>query len=528
MRPFLAQAAGLGETQVARNCAKQSEWVRSSRARAVTVEHTSGKLEAMKNPDSAPDHPRRFLSVADQMATMIANGGFRAGDRLPSVRALGRDFRVGPSTALAAYGELERRGTVEARPRSGFYVTAGLREASDAPNRLSSLLGGRDVTLEREAATQILMATGHERGVLALDTASPHADLTPHEEFRALFGRALRRHTRDAMGYIFPPGYLPLRRAIARRLVASGSVTSPDDVVVTSGGTEAILLSLRATTEPGDTVAIESPTYYGVLQAMENLGLRPLEVATDRSAGMDPDALGRAIRRRRVAACFLMPSFSNPLGGRMPADRLEAIVGTLKKADIPLIEDDANGELGFNTQRPRVASSYAKRGHVLLCGTISKTLAPGCRIGWVVPGAYRDRVMKLQWTTTIAPNSAAQIAVAEYFASAAYDRHLRRLRLSVAESANRMTRVIRASFPPGTTCIPPEGGLVVWVELPRAVSATRLHRIALEQRVAIMPGTLFSPRAMHNHHIRLNAAVPWNSSLEDALRRVGKIATSLA
>jgi DNA-binding transcriptional MocR family regulator len=468
---------------------------------------------------------RRFVEVADRLATMISQGGLRAGQRLPSVRELSASLGIGAATALAACAELERRGLVQGRPRSGFYLTPRPRETSFERASLSRLLAAPQ---SPDETTRLLMAAGHEPEVIALDTAAPHVSLTPLREFRTIFARALRKHPIVAADYIFPPGRETLRRAVARRLVRAGCVLVPDDIVITTGATEALLLAVRAVTKPGDTIAIESPTYYGILQVMRSLGLRALEIPTDPETGMRVDALAHALARRRVAACFLMPNFSNPLGSQMPADNVQAIVELLGKAGIPLIEDDANGELAFSASRPHAAKSYDRRGLVMLCGSVSKTLAPGCRVGWTVPGKARDRVMELQWTSTVSAASPSQLAVAEYFTSSACDRHLRSLRQIVSRNVERFTRAVARYFPPGTTTTRPVGGLVLWVGLPCGVSALHLHRAALTERIAIMPGTIFSPGARYDSHVRICCAVPWSDAIEDAVMRLGRLCAKAA
>jgi DNA-binding transcriptional MocR family regulator len=459
-----------------------------------------------------------FLDVADRIAAMIATGGYRAGQRLPSIRRLSESYRVAVATALDACTELERRGLVEAKPRSGFYV----RPSRD-PIRQASALGELLATGGDRGAIPFLMASGHERDMLALDTAAPDVSLTPLAEFRTVFARAIRKHPRDAAAYTFPPGHPVLRQAIARRLVDAGCSVAPDDVVVTSGASEALLLALRAVTKAEDTVAVESPTYYGMLHVMRNLGLFAAEVPTDPETGMRVDALASLLAKRRIAACFLMPNFNNPLGSRMPPENVRALVHLLADAGVPMIEDDANGELGFSAARPTAAKSYDRRGLVMLCGTVTKTLAPGCRIGWLLPGIHKAKVMDLQWTTTVGPSSPSQLAVAEYFTSSACDRHLRAFRGVVMRNMELFKRAIGRHFPPGTTVSRPSGGLVLWIGLPKGVNADRLHRAALVEKIAIMPGTLFSAEGSYDDHVRLCFAVPWSSAVEAALARLGRL-----
>jgi DNA-binding transcriptional MocR family regulator len=377
--------------------------------------------------------------------------------------------------------------------------------------------------IDARATIQLLIATGHADGVLALDTAAPDVSLTPSRELAACLARAVRRHPARAASYAFPPGHLGLRRAVARRLLDGGCTVSPDDVVITTGATEALLLAFHATTHPGGTVVVETPTYYGALQVLARLGVDVVEIpgAPDR---LRASALERALSAHRVDAVFLMPNFANPTGTRIPERDLADIVALLARAKIPLIEDDVNRELGFERDRPRAAKAFDRTGRVLLCGSVSKTLAPGLRVGWIVPGAAMNDVMALQWTTTISACSSAQVAVAEYFESTAYDRHLRELRTMIAENVARITREVERSFPSETRVTVPRGGLVMWIELPSTVDAVALHGDALRHGIAVMPGTLFSARGTHRHHVRLSCALPWSRRMQVAIAKIGALA----
>jgi DNA-binding transcriptional MocR family regulator len=276
-------------------------------------------------------------------------------------------------------------------------------------------------------------------------------------------------------------------------------------------------------TKPGDVVAIESPTYFGVLQAIEELGLKALEIPMHPRDGMDLDALERALKTRRVAACLSVPNFSNPLGSLMPDAHKARLVEILARRDVPLIEDDINGDLSHDGLRPRVVRSFDTEGRVLLCGSFSKTIAPGYRVGWVAPGRYYEKVRALKFTSTLATATLPQLAIAEFLANGGYDHHLRALRRDLAFQLGRMRAAVADSFPPQTKLTRPGGGFVLWVELPPSVSALQLHERALRENISIAPGPMFSPKQEFGNFIRLNAGHRWSARLESAVGRLGQL-----
>ena len=311
-----------------------------------------------------------------------------------------------------------------------------------------------------------------------------------------------------------PPGSEALRRQIARRSLDWGADLTSDDLITTCGGTEALMLCLRAVTKPGDVVAVESPTYFCVLQAIEELGLKALEIPMHPRDGMEVEALERAVATRRIAACVAVPNFNNPLGSLMPDDRKQRLLEILTARGIPLIEDDIYGDLHFGPQRPRVVQSWDRQGLVMLCGSFSKTLAPGYRVGWVAPGRFHAKVMALKLTSTLATGTLPQAAIAEFVANGGYDHCLRAVRQTYAKQVQQMSDAVAASFPSGVKLTRPSGGFVLWVELPPAVRALELQDRAQVEGISVTPGPMFSARQGFENFIRLNCGHPWNARLE--------------
>ena len=325
-----------------------------------------------------------------------------------------------------------------------------------------------------------------------------------------------------------PPGSEALRRQVAKRSLEWGSTIAPDEIITTCGGTEALALALRAVTKSGDTVAVESPTYFGVLQVIESLGMKALEIPTHPREGISLEALSLACERERVKACLLMCNVSNPLGSVMPDIAKKRLVQMLAGHGIPLIEDLVYGDLYFARTPPRAAKAYDKQGMVMLCSSFSKTLAPGFRVGWVAPGRYCAQVEKLKFVSSVGNPELLQLTVAEFLENGGYDHQLRSLRRAFADRIGRTQRAVCEHFPAGTRVTSPAGGFVLWVELPKGVNASvdslALYEAAMREGISIAPGPMFSASDRYRNCIRLNCGCAWTPAIERALARLGQLA----
>ncbi|HEV7867787.1 MAG TPA: PLP-dependent aminotransferase family protein, partial [Chthoniobacteraceae bacterium] len=357
--------------------------------------------------------------------------------------------------------------------------------------------------------------------VVPLGAAYPGAEHLPVAKLSRIMASVARSAGARGISYDMPPGSEVLRRQIAKRSLDRGLNLSPDEILTTCGGTEALAICLRAVTKCGDVVAVESPTYFGVLQQIEELGLKAVEIPMHPRDGMNLDALERALKSRRIAACLAVPNFNNPLGSLMPDANKQRLVEILARRDVPLIEDDINGGLHHSGNRPRAAQSYDKDGRVMLCGSFSKTLAPGYRVGWVVPGRYYEKVKALKLASTLATGSLPQLAIAEFMANGGYDHHLRSLRRNFAAQIRQMSDAVVEAFPAEIKLTRPSGGFVLWVELPQSVSALKLHERALAEKISIAPGPMFSATQSFQNFIRLNCGHSWSPEIERAVGILG-------
>lgn len=456
-----------------------------------------------------------YARIAANVGELIEGGVLRTGDRIPSVRRASRQHRVSMSTAVQAYLELENRGLIEARPKSGFFVRQRPQQLLEEPQTSRPLPGA----FSHDSPTLIsrLFGATMMRDVVQLGPGVPSAKLLPAQKLNRILAATARRLGSAALELDMPPGCLPLRRALARRALDWGIKISPDEIITTSGCMEALVLALRAVTKPGDTIAVESPTYFGIVQLIAQLGLKALEIPTHPRSGLDIDSLERALRARRVSACLVVPNFSNPLGCLMPDQAKERLIHLLARREIPLIEDDLYGDLHFSTHRPHVAKAHDKKGLVMLCGSFSKSVAPGYRVGWLMPGRFFERVKDLKCTSTVATATLPQFALAEYMANGGYEHHLRGLRRALQRQMEQLTQAVAESFPRETKMTRPGGGIVLWVELPKQVDSLRLHTKALAEKISLAPGPMFSARQNFKNFIRLSFGEPWSPKVERAV-----------
>jgi DNA-binding transcriptional MocR family regulator len=459
--------------------------------------------------------PFVYEELARGLGSLIDSGTFRPGDRVPSVRRMSAQQGVSIASVVHAYRLLEAQGRIAARPQSGFYVVArghgnGSRTYGSVPLPDPGPVANADLILR-------VLELVPDPGLVPLGTALPDPALLPVDALARALGRVARRGPARNAASVLPAGAEELRHAIVRRALAAGCTASGDDVVVTAGCTEAISLTLRALARPGDTIAVESPTYYGTLQILESLRLRAVEIPVNPGEGMDLAVLDGVLTRGGIAAVVVTPSVHNPLGCVMPDRRKRELAELLAVHGVPAIEDDTYGELAFGAIRPRALASFDRAGLVLLCGSFSKTLAPAYRTGWVLPGRWREQVLRLKFTTSGPAPVPPQLALAEYLGSGGYEQRLRRMRRVFQANLGRVRQEVESRFPPGTSVSRPAGGYLLWVGLPGGAAAVALQRAAARFGLSVAPGPAFSAGAGYERHVRINAGYLWSPAFEASL-----------
>jgi DNA-binding transcriptional MocR family regulator len=473
-------------------------------------------------PLAAPAH--KYQLVASHLEAQIRGGVLRAGDKLPSVRVLSREQGLSVSTVLQAYYELEARGLVEVRPQSGYYVRRPGHRLPALPTPTQPALPPPGAPVFSEAEDLIAEFYEYLRNpqLLRLSLSVPDPAVLPVAKLAAAARQAQQQLPHGGSCYEPVQGNELLRQQIARYSLLWGGQLTERDLLTTEGCMAALALCLLALTKPGDTLAVESPTYFGVLQLARNMGLRVLELPTHPTTGVELEALAGHLAAGRVQVCLLVPNFNNPMGSCMPEAHKRRLVQLLERYQVPLIEDDLYGDLYFGPVRPKPCKAFDATGLVLWCGSVSKTLAPGYRVGWVAPGRYLEQLKRLKLYQSVASPGLTQQAIGHLLATGRYELHLRRLRRFLLGNYRRYARAIEEHFP-ATKVSRPQGGFLLWVELPAPLDATELFRRAAQAGISIAPGRMFTLHEQYQNCFRLSYSLPFTPAVEAGLARLGQL-----
>ena len=463
----------------------------------------------------------RYEELAKDIRTQIANNTWRSGEKIPSVRMSCRNYNVSNSTVLQAYQLLESEGWIIAKPQSGYFVAPKVDGVDYQP----------PVAREKKAINDRLfdfLKSSSAEGIVPFGSAFPDPDLFPLPTLTRNLASAGRKMTGASVINNLPPGSESLRRQIAQRYLQQGISVNHQDVVITSGAMEALNLSLQTVTQSGDHVVIESPAFYGALQAVERLGLKPIEVDVCPVKGLDIEQFEIVLKNNNVKACWLMTTFQNPTGTSLSDEAKRRVVEIAEQNNTYIIEDDVYGDLYHEGHKPKPLKASDKTDSVLLCGSYSKSLCPGYRVGWVVNARFNDAIQKLQLLSTLSSSAPVQLGVTHFLTHESYDNHLRKLRKSLLERKARFIEVIKQYFPHSIKIEDPAGGYFIWIRFNSGFDSQQLHQLAIAQGISVASGDLFSEQGRVDNAIRLNFSYELTQERENALVLLGKLAHQLA
>ncbi len=462
-----------------------------------------------------------YQQVADRIEQLIRQEALKTGDKLLSVRTLSKEQGISMSTAFQAYSQLEARGLIESRPKSGYYVKF-------SPKKLPLPRVTKPEPIEQEISLSEMIVSVFKdlasEEVVQFSVGAPSLELLPAAKLNKSILHVLRESKYHGLNYEHIQGNLTLRNQVAKLAFNWSGDISAEEVVITAGCMEAIVMCLRAVTKPGDTVAVESPTYFGILQALESLGLKALEIPTCPEWGPELDFLEDALNKFNIAACVFVPNFNNPLGSCMPDENKRQLVEMLAKRNIPLIEDDIYGEMYFGEHRPKTCKTYDTEGLVLQCSSFSKSLAPGYRVGWALPGRWTKQVIHNKLITSISGTTLTQAAIAHFLENGRYELHLKRLRKNLHTQCLRYLQAIYAHFPSEIHITRPEGGFVLWIELPECINSFELYKEARKRGISFAPGQIFSTQgSCYSNSMRISFGRPFTEEVEKAIKTLGDL-----
>ncbi len=462
-----------------------------------------------------------YLRTAEAIEQQIMDEVLKIGDKLPSVRLMSKEHSMSVSTILQAYYHLEAKGLIESRPQSGYYVRFN---PSRFPHKIEKSNPAQTIrTKNVEAIIEQVYDDFSLKGITRFSLSVPAPEILPLARLNKSMMQALRELPANGTSYEQIQGNDLLRRQVARWSMHWGGHLNAGDLITTSGCMNAISYCLMALTRPGDTIAVESPVYFGMLRFAQSIGLKVLELPTDPDTGVDPDDVKKALKQHNVKACFFVTNFSNPTGYCMPDEQKQAMVKLLSQHGVPLIEDDLYGDVYFGKSRPRSCKSFDEEGNVLWCSSISKTLAPGYRVGWVAPGKYLDKVKRLKMYHSITSATAQQQAIASFLATGHYESHLRKLRQTLHSNSLQFTRAIGEYFPEGVKLSNPKGGFILWLELDKKIDTYVLYQDAMQYKISIAPGTMFTLQDRYQNCMRLSYGMAWTPEIDKALKKLGNL-----
>ncbi|MFD1143949.1 PLP-dependent aminotransferase family protein [Larkinella insperata] len=468
-----------------------------------------------------PEH--LYLRIARGIEQQIRDEVLRVGDKLPSIRTICREQGVSMSTATQAYFELESRSLIESRPQSGYYVSRSPRKQLAVPQTSQP---PEEATQEsQEVIIQRVYSNINNSAIVRLSLGVPADELLPIAKLNKGLVQAMRELPASGTAYEEIQGNEKLRRQIAHRSFTWEGRLSDKDVVTTAGCMSALSFSLMALTQRGDTIAVESPVYFAVLQLAKSLGLNILELPTNPQTGVEMEAFQKALPKVKLA--ILVSNFNNPIGSCMPDEHKRQVVQWLQHYHVPLIEDDLYGDVYFSESRPKSCKTYDESGLVLWCGSVSKTLAPGYRVGWVAPGRFTEQITRMKLMHSVSSTTLTQEVIANFLENGRYENHLRKLRRTLHTNSLQYSRAIADYFPEGTRVSQPQGGFFLWVELDKRINTVELYNRALRHGISIAPGRMFTLQNQFDNCMRLSYGLPWNEKLDQTLKTLGTLAKSI-
>lgn len=461
-----------------------------------------------------------YLGLANKIAAMIDTGVYKAEDKLPSLRSLHKENGLSIGTVLQAFNHLIDKGLITSQEKSGYFVSHRSGKKLPLPQALPVSFSERTVHIDQ--LLHNLRRDGTSRNFVSFANAMPDNRLLPFNSIK----RAIQNTSRDITGSYLKledrKGRLQLREEIAKRsFLWKGSVHA-DELVITNGAMEAIICCLKTVTQPGDTILVQDPCYYGVMQALECLDLKVATIPSHPETGIDVEDLKRACNKLNIKAGILVSNFNNPDGACLSTEQKKQIAAFANEKQIPVIEDDLYGEIFFKGSRPDTIKAYDKDGWVMYCSSFTKSLVPGFRIGWCAPGRFVHQVARTKSMHNGSTSNLGQQVVQQLLEQGTYDRHLQKFRIELNKNLVRTTTLIEQHFPEGTKISRPTGSLVLWVELPANLNATRLQDAAFKQDITYAPGELFSADGNYQNYLRISFCNLWEPKIEKALIKLGK------
>ncbi len=461
-----------------------------------------------------------YLQIRDRISRLIKSGVLQPGDRLPSIRSLAESLQVNKLTIIEAYNVLEADGIISARQGSGYFVNCVNRSSTNLKSTFAPVQNviipeqGRSSFFDMYTATVEAQA---QPGIINFGCGFPH----PPKDIDLIARRALRQTPDGLFKYDLPQGQLTLRRQIAQMLIQQGMEVTAEDLIVTNGSEQGLSLALHYYLQPGDWAIVETPTYFGALASLENLGAKIIGIPMT-AQGMNLDLLEKYLKSHRPKLIYTISALHNPTGITTTQAHRQELLALAEKYECAILEDNAYEGLTFESA-PAPIKAFDKQDLVIYLGTFSKTLMPGLRVGYmVVTGKHFHKILERKLLHDLHTSTISQAIVSEYLASGHLRRHLNRLRTENLHTRDAMLAALERYFPQEARWTVPKGGLFLWVQLPEHTPIQTIRIEALSQNVLVPCHSVFFPDRKGYPAMRLTFT-PSPEEIEQGVSVLGKL-----
>jgi len=463
--------------------------------------------------------------ITDFIKEKISNGEWTIGYKLPPQRTLAKALGVNRSTVVTAFDELIAEGLIEGKSGSGTRVvnnTWNLLATTPPPDWSSYVnLGIHKPNLP---TIQEINQAEFTSNIIRLGTGELSPDLIPSISMKKVFNELSNRDI--SYGYEEPKGLLPLREQIATYLNTIGISASSSSILIVSGALQALHLISVGLLHKGSTVLTEKPSYLHSLNVFQSAGMRLVGIPLD-NEGIQANQIPKYKKQHSAALLYTIPSFHNPTGTLMTVERRNQLFNICQQEQLPLIEDDVYRELWFDKYPPQPIKAFDKNGLVLYLGSLSKSLSPGLRIGWIVgPEPVVEHLADIKMQTDYGSSSISQWAAVEWFSSGLYFKHLNEVRKQLKIRRDFTLDILNKYFSDLAVWEKPTGGFFIWLRLLPSLSIRKLFEIALKEGILLNPGNVYDHQA--EQYLRISYSFASLTNIEDGLRRLSKIVKSIA
>ena len=454
--------------------------------------------------------------LANSLKLLIENGIWKTNEKLPSLRHQAELSGFSLITVMNAYQELEAQGLIYSKEKSGYFVIA--QEVSNNEHNQNVMLNPK---IEINSTVFKYLKSIQPDNIIPFGTAFPDSQLLYSSKLIQTFSQLARHRFNYEQNPSLPPGNFALRKLIAQRYCIQGIETVPSDIVITSGGLDALNLSLQAMTRVGDYILLQQTIFYGAWQAAERLGLKVITIPEHPDHGIDLEAFEQAIQKYPIKVCLLMLNCHNPIGFTVSDDIKFQLAKLLHQYKVHLIEDDVYEDLYYDHKKPLSMKYYDQQNLVLHCSSFSKTLGASFRVGWVHAGKFSESIQHIQLMSTLSVNSFIQNALIEYLSHRHYEKHLKALRLSLKRNKKQFYNYLTEHLSPVCKIEYHPSGYFLWIELPEYIDSIYIYKMLLDQNISIAPSILFNANFVkQNNFLRINCSFDFNNRIESILSQI--------